>query len=127
MTAFRYPVDVGQPRQQRQAVHDRHVDIAHDDIEGGILLQFDQRLLAVLRKDELELAVADSFAESLPYQKFEIGFVVDDQNFEGHRHCTSGVPGIFRNDNSKLGIFAGLGIDANLPFVFLHDDVITHR
>ena len=73
-----------QPAEQRQPVHPRHVDVADDHVDLGIVSQHSQRVHAVLGKDEAELAIADLPPEALDNQQFQIRLIVDDENARSH-------------------------------------------
>src|ERR1051326_7609892 len=77
-------IHIGEARKQSQPIHHRHVDIAHHDIDSAVRRQLIQRLLAVQREGEFELAVADLAAEALPDEQLHIRFVVNYQNLESH-------------------------------------------
>ena len=76
-------VDLG---QKRQSVHFRHVDIREDDGNVRILQQELKRLQSVVGEVEFVFALSNLSAEELRQQQFEIGLVVDTQNFYGHRY-----------------------------------------
>jgi hypothetical protein len=69
-----------QLRQQRQAIHPRHVDVGHHHVNMRMLLDRGQRLDAVMREHKFHHAVADLPAEFLQHQSLEIGLIVDEQD-----------------------------------------------
>ena len=73
-------------RQQRQAVHDRHVDVCKDEVNGGAAKDA-ERLLAVAGEEEVVGALADLAAEALLEQHFQVRLIVYDQDL---RHENSG-------------------------------------
>src|SRR5215471_4919587 len=79
---------LAQDGEQREPVHDRHVDVEQQQVNVGLSRDRRQRFLAVVGKAEFEFAGADLTAEALSDQPFDVGFVVDGQNFgwAGHRH-----------------------------------------
>ena len=75
---------LAQPREQRQPVHDRHVDVKQQKIDVGLGRQHSQRLLAVTGKAEDEFALADLAPETLRQQQLEIGLVIDGEYLAAH-------------------------------------------
>ena len=74
-------------RQQGQPVHHRHVDVEQQQVDVGLLGQHRQRLLAVAREAEGEVALADALAEALLDQQLEVGLVVDGEDLGGLAHA----------------------------------------
>ena len=70
--------------QQRQAVHARHVDVAHHHVDVGVRFDERERLEPVMREQEAHGAVADLAAEFLHDERFEVRLVVDDEDARGH-------------------------------------------
>ena len=62
--------------QQRQAVHDGHVDVRQDESDVGIFMQLGQGFFAVVGEDEVDLALADEAAELLADEQFQVFLVV---------------------------------------------------
>ena len=79
---------LAQDGEQREPVHDRHVDVEQQQVNVGLGRDRRQRFLAMVGKAEFEFPGADLTAEALSDQPFDVGFVVDGQNFgwAGHRH-----------------------------------------
>ena len=72
------PSNAPEVAEQREPVHHRHIDVGDHQVELGIGGDPLQRLLAVLREDEFEVAVAA--LEAAADQGLDIRLVVDDQN-----------------------------------------------
>ena len=70
--------------QQRQAVHARHVDVAHHHVDVAVGVEHGQRLQPVTGEQEAQRAVADLAAEFLDDQRLEVGLVVDHEDRGGH-------------------------------------------
>ena len=73
--------------EQREPVHDRHVDIEEHEVDVGFGVQRGQCLFAVMGEAECELLLADLAAKTLPDQKLEVGLVVDGKNLGGIDQC----------------------------------------
>ncbi len=77
---------LAQHREQRQPVHDRHVDIEQQQLDIGLVGQDGQRFLAVVSEAEGVFLRADLAAEALFDQQLEIGFVIDGEDLGKVRH-----------------------------------------
>ena len=73
-----------QLREQGQPVHARHVEVGHDHVVIAVLGEEVQSLDTVAREAEGNRAVLDLTAKLLPNEIFEIGLVVDDEDFRRH-------------------------------------------
>src|SRR5262249_18436045 len=70
--------------QEREAVHPRHVDVADDHVDIGVLVERGERFEAVVREEEIDCSLADLAAEFLQDERLEIGLVVDEEDARGH-------------------------------------------
>jgi hypothetical protein len=77
---------LAQPRENRQTVHHRHVDVAQYQIDVRLGGQHLERFLAVPGEAESKLALANLLAEAMCQQQLEIGLVVNGEDFR-RRHC----------------------------------------
>ena len=67
-------VDFG---QHLQTVHHRHVDVAEDNLDVRMLLQYFETLHTVMGKEELIFATTNLPSEELLHQKFDLFLVID--------------------------------------------------
>ncbi len=93
-----------QPREQRQPVHARHVDIGHHQVDLRMGLDRLQRLDAVAGKHEVHRAVANLLAELLQHQSLEIGLIIDDEDGRGHAAWPTRVSISWRSSAKSIGL-----------------------
>src|SRR5262249_35933245 len=82
---------LAQVRQQRQAVHDRHVDVAEDEVDGGVA-ENAERLLAIAGEDEVVGPLTELAAEALTEQYFQVRLIVYNQDLR-HEKSDPGPAG----------------------------------
>ena len=70
--------------EKGQPVHFRHVDIGQHDADFGVFMQFFKGLNAIAGKDEFIFAIPYLAAEFLSHKEFQIGFVVNKEDFNTH-------------------------------------------
>ncbi len=105
--------------EQGESIHARHVDVGDDHIEIGVLGEEGQRLHAVAREPESNRAVLDLAAELLRDQVFEIGLVVDDEDFRHHSGpvaASSRRPISPRNSGKSIGLVKSPAAPASIAF-----------
>ena len=88
-------IDVRDLREQRQAVHLRHVDVGQHHLDLVVGVQQLERLDAVVREDELVVAGPDLPAHALQDQRLQVGLVVDDEDLVRLCHQLTNNPGPF--------------------------------
>ena len=72
--------------QQGETVHPGHVDVGHDELDFRVVVESLKSLNAVLSENEAEFLLADSAAEPLSDQGFEVGLVIHHENGAGVNH-----------------------------------------
>ena len=70
--------------QKRETVHFGHVDVRKDDGDVRMLQQDLKGFQSVVGKEELVLALSYLSAKELRQQQFEIGFIINAENFYCH-------------------------------------------
>ena len=75
--------------EQGQPVHARHVDVAEHHVDVAVAVEHAQGLDAVAGEEEADAAIPDLPPELLQDQPFEVGLVVDDEDFRAHPTCPS--------------------------------------
>ena len=101
-------VEPGELAKQRQPVHHRHIDIAQDDIDGWVLIQDLQRLLAITSEHQLKGPFPHLTTKFLAHQDFQIGLVIDHQDL--HRRCVRHVPRASRCKTSRRKRSKSIGL-----------------
>ena len=89
--------------EQGQPVHSRHVDIAEHHVDIAVPVEHGQRLDAVMGEEEAYAAIPDLPPELLQDQSFEVGLVVDDEDFRAHPTCPSRASISSRNVAKSIG------------------------
>ena len=105
--------------EQGEPVHARHVDVGDDHVEIAVFGEKGQRLHAVAREAENDRAVLDLTAKLLPHQVFEIGLVVDDEDFRRHGEpvaASSRRPISPRNSGKSIGLVKSPAAPASIAF-----------
>ena len=105
--------------EQGQPVHPWHVDVGDDHVEVAVLGEEGQRLDTVAGEAESNRPVLDLAAEFLPYQVFEIGLVVDDEDFRRHWGpvaASSRRPISPRNSGKSIGLVKRPAAPASIAF-----------
>ena len=86
-----------------QPVHSRHVDIAEYHVDIAVPVEHGQRLDAVMGEEEAHAAIPDLPPEFLQDQSFEVGLIVDDEDFRAHPTCPSRASISSRNMAKSIG------------------------
>ena len=105
--------------EEGESVHARHVDVGHDHVEVRILGEEGQRFLPVAREAEGDRALLDLTAKLLPDEVFEIGLVVDDEDFRSHGGpiaASSRRPISPRNSGKSIGLVKSPAAPRSIAF-----------
>ena len=102
--------------EERQPIHDRHVDVEQQQLDVGLVRQFRQRLLAVTGEAKIEFAGADLVAKPLAQQHFEIGLVVNREDLSGNQIAHAAPDGSCRSCSFSRSKSTGLVMNSRAPY-----------